>query len=85
MGFAKQGTANRYVYLIVSADEYELPCFISKSAAETAKFLGITTNMLYRNAFRSSETIGKPRGRYRLVRMLEVKEDDNNTREAGRK
>lgn len=66
-----------YVWLAVTADEYELPIAVEKSASLLAKLLGVTKNtvMVASHMYDKGKGSGLMRG-YRITRVQVPQEDE---------
>lgn len=62
------------LYMIVTADKYELPLYVG-TAAEVAAYLGIKPASLYRLSAPSRNKIYGTRDKFRLVKV-EVDDDE---------
>lgn len=66
------------VYMIVSADEYELPLAVEDSADRIAEILGITRNAVYVTIARKNVSLNTFNGcKYRIIKVDIDEEDDD--------
>lgn len=69
-----------FIYMTVSADEFETPIEIADSAKELAAILGVKTNRVLeeasRNYHKKKSTSGKTRG-YRIMKVFDGNKDNS--------
>lgn len=66
------------VYLVVTADEYELPLAVADTADELSRILGRTVNDIYVTISRQNVSQGQLNGyNYRIIRVDIGEEDDD--------
>lgn len=63
-----------YVYMLVTADKYELPMLLASSAAELAKMCGVSKNTVFVEAWRYEQRM-RERSRYVRVKLEEGDEE----------
>lgn len=65
----------KYLYMEVTADEYELPIAVAGSGAELARMKGLDPHSVYRDIYRKGS--GKMRGsKYVKVKCEETDDED---------
>lgn len=69
-----------FIYMTVSADEFETPIEMADSAKELAAILGVKTNRVLeeasRNYHKKKSTSGKTRG-YRIMKVFDGNKDNS--------
>lgn len=67
------------VYMLVTADEYELPLAVRDTAVEIAELLGWQTNEVFQAVRRKSVSQEKYNGfRYKIIKIKVDDEEDEN-------